>query len=177
MLLDHDQMQSESDLSRTYTRKKPSIEISEDFKDIKTDNLPQVEQSPLPMEGFVIPESLGALSSVEIQDAVAPSYLEACLKMANRAMMGQVNPFKEGDLPHKMALLLAHKMLPSRKVNEKPMKETPKVNKETQRALKSIIKSLTSDSDTIEVNTLRPSQGSEVRQGQARTRQSRGSDG
>jgi hypothetical protein len=129
------------------------------------------------MEGFIIPDSLGALSSIEIQDAVAPSYLEACLKMANRAMMGQVNPFKEGDLPLKMALLLAHKMLPSRKVNEKPMKETPKVNKETQRALKSIIKSLTSESDTIEVNTLRPSQGSEVRQGQARTRQSRGSDG
>ncbi len=55
-------------------------------------------------------------------------------------MAGQVNVFKEGDYPHKMALLLAHRMTPNRKWKDKLPEDTPAEVKKASRALKTLIK-------------------------------------
>jgi hypothetical protein len=130
LLKQHDSAQLNNELAETFT---PSSEVG-DINAI--------------VEGFDVP-SLNGQSMMELQDEVSPGYLEACLKMANRAMTGQVNPFKEGDLPHKMALLLAQKMLPTRKIGEKPVKDTPEHTKQVSRALKSLIRSLTIDGEVV----------------------------
>jgi len=105
---------------------------------------------------FPIPADEGQ-SVPELVDETAPGYLRACLEMANRAMTGNVDPMKEGDLPHKMALMLAHKMIPARKFNDKPPEETPAEVKKTARALKSLIKSLTDDGEIIMDHTVQSS--------------------
>jgi len=105
---------------------------------------------------FPIPGDEGQ-SVPELVDETAPGYLRACLEMANRAMTGNVDPMKEGDLPHKMALMLAHKMIPARKFNDKPPEEAPAEVKKTARALKSLIKSLTDDGEIIMDHTVQSS--------------------
>lgn len=115
----------------------------------KIDNLPAtVEEGDNLMQGFDVPEFTGQ-SVVELQDEVGPQFLHACFHASNRALTGQVNVLKEGVLPHKIALLLVHKLMPSRKVNEKRPQETPAQNKKTARALSSLIKSLTTDGEIV----------------------------
>jgi len=146
----HDSMQINSELGETFTPTSVPAEIG------NTNLIP---------EGFDLP-ALNGQTTMELQDQISPKYLYACLKMANRAMTGEVNPFKEGDLPHKMALLLAHKMLPSRKIGEKPPLDTPERNKEVSRALKSLIRSLTIDGEVV-IDTNKPANASDNGQGQA----------
>jgi hypothetical protein len=97
---------------------------------------------------FHIPPDEGQ-SVPELVEEVAPGYMRACLKLARRAMSGNVNPFKEGDLPHRMALQLAHKLMPQRKWDAQLPDETPKETKRTARALKSLIKSLAEDGEVV----------------------------
>ena len=132
MLLKHDSMQINESMDESFT---PTV-----IQD--SDNLPT---------GFDIPEPSGQ-SLVELQNEVAPDYMRACLKMANRAMTNQVNVFKEGDLPHKMALMLAHKMFPNRKVGEKVQAATPRKNKKTAQALKQLITSLSLEAEEADVS-------------------------
>ena len=99
-------------------------------------------------ELFNLPEEAGQ-TVTELVEETAPGYLRSCLAMARRAMAGHVNPFKEGDLPHKMALLLAHRMTPYRKWNDSAPEESPAEVKKTQRALKALIKSLAEDGEII----------------------------
>lgn len=130
LLEEHDSMQVNDELDQTYL---PSNEVK------STDIIPA---------GFDIPEELGQ-TTAELQDEVAPEFMRSCLKMANRAMSGQVNVFKDGDLPHKMVLLLAMKMIPNRKIGEKRAQETPLKNKQTARALKNLIESLTLEGEIV----------------------------
>ena len=98
--------------------------------------------------GFDIPPDNGQ-SVAQLVEEVSPGYLRACLDMARRAMTGLVNPFTEGDLPHKMALLLAHRMTPGRKWDAKMPDAEPAETKKAARALKSIIQSLQEDGEII----------------------------
>lgn len=96
---------------------------------------------------FDIPD--GDMSVIELVDQAGVGYLRACLDMARRAMTGDVNPLKEGDLPHKMALMLAHKMIPYRKFKDKPPDKTPAETKQAARALKRIIDNLSEEGEII----------------------------
>lgn len=140
LLMEHDSMQINGTLGQTFTPT-PTIEVGKDISEVK--------------RGFDIPEDIGQ-TSLELQDEVGPQYMRACLEMANRAMRGETNPLTEGDLPQKMALMLAHKMFPSRKVGEKPPQESPAKNKQTARALKALIKNLSEEAEYSEPNNLRP---------------------
>lgn len=123
---------------------------SADLMEIDTPNVPSVI---LAQEPFKIPKGEG-LSTNEFIEEAAPGYLKACMEMAQRAMAGQVNVFKEGDYPHKMALLLAHKLIPYKKWKDKLPDESPSEVKKTARALKSLIKSLSEDGEIV-VDTTR----------------------
>ncbi len=101
---------------------------------------------------FTIPDEDGQ-SVNELVEEISPAYLRACLVWAQKAMGGQVNIFKEGDYPHKMALLMAHRLVPYRKWSAKLPDETPAEVKKTSRALKQLIKSLAEDGEIIVDNT------------------------
>ena len=101
-----------------------------------------------PSATFDIPEDKGQSVS-QLVEEVSPAYLRACLDMARRAMAGLVNPLKEGDLPHRMALLLAHRMTPNRKWSDKLPDDDPAEVKKASRALRSLIKSLQEDGEII----------------------------
>ncbi len=105
------------------------------------------EVTVMERRGFTIPE--GDLTVVELVDQAGPEYLRACLDMAQRAMVGDVNPLKEGDLPHKMALMLAHKMIPYRKFRDKAPDKTPAETKRAARALQQIIDNLSEEGEII----------------------------
>jgi hypothetical protein len=69
--------------------------------------------------------------------------------MANDAIAGRVDPTKMGDLPHKVTLMLLHKVVPARKWADTAPDETPAELKLQARALKSIIKSITEDGEVV----------------------------
>ncbi len=107
----------------------------------------------IPEKAFNIPPDDGQ-SVDEIVDEMSSGYLRACLEMSHRALTGQVDPMREGDLPHKMALLLANRMVPQRKWKATLPDDTPEEVKKTSRALKSLIASLSSDGEIIVDSTL-----------------------
>jgi len=96
---------------------------------------------------FEIPA--GDLSVIELIDQAGPGYARACMDMARRAMRGDVDPLQEGDLPHKMALMLAHKMIPYRKFKDQAPDKTPAETKKAARALTQIINKFSQDGEII----------------------------
>ena len=102
----------------------------------------------IPEKAFDIPPETGQ-SVDELVDEAGVSYMRACLEMSHRAMTGNVDPMREGDLPHKMALLLANRMIPKRKWKATLPDDTPEEVKKSSRALKALIKSLSSDATII----------------------------
>lgn len=110
-------------------------------------------QVMIPDKAFDMPANEGQTVD-ELVDETAPQFMRACLEMSHRALTGQVDPMREGDLPHKMALLLANRMIPNRKWKATLPEDTPEQVKKTSRALKSLIKSLSEDGEIIVDSTI-----------------------
>jgi len=147
-------MKGLSDLLREYNRTPEPAELPETTPAVMKSRESRESRELITADGtglpaqITIPADTGQ-TAPELLEQVAPSFIRACLDMANDAIAGRVDPTKMGDLPHKVTLMLLHKVVPARKWADTAPDETPAELKLQARALKSIIKSITEDGEVV----------------------------
>lgn len=113
-----------------------TIQVNNNSADIEVHT-----ESPL----FDIPATQGK-SIAEFVDEVAPGYARASFELARKAMAGQADPLA-GDLPHRMALLLAGKVVPARRFSDAAPEKAPAEVKRNKRALERLLATLAPDAE------------------------------